>query len=153
MLTFAHACSMSKLLLLWESTPTRYPYMSTKKWLKRQSMCMAASCWHLSPYFTAAPGGDKEHPRRNECLHIPHTTDPPWPIIICLPVNLTQSYLVLIWINNVGARAKVWGISDVSTKPRCIMNEKSLPKLILNSIKTWYSIICQSCHWISSKVV
>lgn len=24
-------------------------------------MCMAASCRRLSPYFTAAPGGDKEH--------------------------------------------------------------------------------------------
>lgn len=134
-LTFAHACSLSKLLHLWECMPTQDPYVSTRRWLKCQALCTTASCWHLSSYFTAAPGGDKEHPskgRGNESPHTPHTTDPPCPIIICLPVNPTQGYLVLLWIDDVGAHAKVWGISDVATKPRYIMNEKPLPKSILN---------------------
>lgn len=46
--------------------PTHLPNVSAGSWLKCQAMCMAASRPHLSPYFTAAPGGDKEH--RGACL-------------------------------------------------------------------------------------
>lgn len=41
--------------------PTHLPNVSAGSWLKCQAMCMAAFRPHLSPYFTAAPGGDKEH--------------------------------------------------------------------------------------------
>lgn len=41
--------------------PTHLPNVSAGSWLKCQAMCMAAFRLHLSPYFTAAPGGDKKH--------------------------------------------------------------------------------------------
>lgn len=115
-------------------------YSLTLLWGTGQNVKLCAGCLlskRLSPYFTATPGGDKQHrgviPReRRESPHIPHTVDPPSPIMLCLPVNPTQRYLISLWIDDVGAHAKVWGILDVAPKPRSIMNEKPLPKLISN---------------------
>lgn len=65
--------------LLYEQTVTHMGiYTHTlslcvyKEMAKCQAMCMATSCWHRSPYFTAAPGGDKEHPSRGEEMTV-HT--------------------------------------------------------------------------------
>lgn len=68
----AHACTLKEANCnTYTQPPTHLPNVSAGSWLKCRAVCMAASCRRLSPYFTAAPGGDKEHkgarlPRRGE---------------------------------------------------------------------------------------